>query len=420
MINLKLEIEGTTALRGKISISGSKNATLPLMVCSILTDDLLILNNVPNISDVLMLANLLKQVGVEVIYLEDKKRMYLKRNKIQINLQSEDVHKIRASYYIMGALVACRKNFKTSYPGGCSFTKRPIDYHIEAFKSVGYKITENNNWLIFKKKKINNKNHIFRLFQKSVGATINIIYISVIRKASTIIKNPSLEPEVLQVIHLLNKMGAKITILDNDTIEIVGVKKLNGAYFHIMSDRIEAGSYMLLAAAVDKSDIKIENVYLPHLREVIKTLQQLGVNVRENKNSIEIKKDFPLKGIQKKISFYPSFPTDLQQILTVVCTKAITPSIIMDTIYPKRVSHVAEIVKAKGNVEVIHDKIYIYSSALEATNIYAHDLRCGFACIVIGAIAKGCTTIDHVEVILRGYEDLINKLKALGLTIKIM
>ena len=136
--------------------------------------------------------------------------------------------------------------------------------------------------------------------------------------------------------------------------------------------------------------------------------------------SIEIKKDFPLKGIQKKISFYPSFPTDLQQILTVVCTKAITPSIIMDTIYPKRVSHVAEIVKAKGNVEVIHDKIYIYSSALEATNIYAHDLRCGFACIVIGAIAKGCTTIDHVEVILRGYEDLINKLKALGLTIKIM
>ena len=164
MINLKLEIEGTTALRGKISISGSKNATLPLMVCSILTDDLLILNNVPNISDVLMLANLLKQVGVEVIYLEDKKRMYLKRNKIQINLQSEDVHKIRASYYIMGALVACRKNFKTSYPGGCSFTKRPIDYQ---------KITIG---LFLKRKKLTIKTIVFDFFKNQLEQPL-ILYI---------------------------------------------------------------------------------------------------------------------------------------------------------------------------------------------------------------------------------------------------
>ena len=418
MIELKIEIAEATSLKGKVTISGSKNATLAIMACSILTDELLILNNVPNISDVQMLAKLLREVGIDVVYLEKKHKMYLRKKKLKIRLQASDVKQIRASYYIMGALVAMRKNFKTCYPGGCDFAKRPIDYHLEAFRKTGYKIIEKNNFLFFKKQRGHSQNQNFYLARKSVGATINIIYISVLKNTSTIIKNPSLEPEVMQVITLLNQMKAKITILDQDTIEIKGVKKLLGTIFDIMSDRIEAGSYMLLACAAHQSEVRIENIYLPHLREVIQTIKELGVSIKEGKNYLELKKTFPLKGIEKEIAHYPFFPTDLQQILTVVCTQAITTSILSDEVYPNRLSHLLEIQKANGKVKSFKKKIYIEPSNLFATTLYAHDLRCGFACIVIGAVAKGITTIENAEVILRGYEELTSKLQKLGIRIK--
>lgn len=417
---MKLKIEGTKYLEGTIEISGSKNATLPLMVCSLLSEEAIVLDNIPNISDVKIMSDLLKEAGVEVLYFLDKKKMILKRKEIKTELKKESIHKIRASYYLMGAFVANRLNFNMNYPGGCSFSKRPIDYHIDAFKKAGYKIIEKDDDIYFIAKKKYNKNLIINLEQKSVGTTINILLFSVLKKGKTVIKNASLEPEVMQVIFLLRKMGAYIISNDASQIEIIGVKKLNGATIRVIPDRIEAGSFMLLAAAVDKSDVYIKNIYVSHLTEVIKTIRKLGVNVETSKGVIHIKKEKKLNFINKIISTYPAFPTDLQQILSVTCLKGDAPSIIIDTVYPKRISHIEEIKKAGGLARVVDDKIYVTPSKTNGSDFDSHDLRCGFSCIVLASISNGVSTIDNIEIVLRGYENIVSKLKSLNLDIEII
>lgn len=417
---MKIIVEPTNFIKGQIKISGSKNAALPLMACSMLTDDVIVLNNVPNISDVMLMKKILEDVGVKVEYLEEKKKMILQKIKIKDITNLDNIKKIRASLYVIGGLVANHKKFNTCYPGGCSFSNRPIDYHLEVFKVLGYKITENNNILELKRGRKNKKNLIFRMTQKSVGTTINILFTSVKRKNTTIIKNASLEPEVLEVIKMLKLMGANIIVEENAEIKIDGVKNLKGTTFNVMSDRIEAGSYMLLASAVDKSDIVIENINSCYMREVISTIKKLGVNVIDNKSHIRIIKNFPIIGIKQIASTYPSFPTDLQQILCVTCTKAITMSMIVDEIYPKRLTHIEELNKANGNVFVNNNVIYINPSVLSGKNIYAHDLRCGFACIVMGCIMKEKTQIENAEIILRGYENLVNKLNSVGIKCQIV
>lgn len=417
---MKLKIEGNKHLKGIVSISGSKNAVLPLMACSLLTDEVIVINNVPKISDVEMLINLLKESGIEIVYLEDKKKMLLKKKEIKTKLNNTNVHKIRASYYIMGGFVANRLSFKMSYPGGCAFTKRPIDYHLDAFKKVGYKIIEKNEDIYFYPKRKIKKRIIINLAKQSVGATINILFISVLKKGMTIIENASLEPEVLQVIQLLKKMGALINANEANQIEIVGVKRLKGATINVIPDRMEAGSFMLLATAMEKSDIYIKNVYIPHLKEVIKTIRNMGVEVTTNNNVIHIKNEKVTSGVSKIISTYPAFPTDLQQILCISCLKSRSGSTIIDTVYPNRLSHIDEIKKAGGKVEVIDNKIYIYPSNLNAATFYAHDLRCGFACVMLGILAKDVSIVENIEIVLRGYEDIVNKLKSLGVKLEIM
>lgn len=417
---MKLEISKSDSLKGTISISGSKNATLALMVCCMLTDATIVLENVPYISDVIKLSKILKHIGVDVTHLIDEKKMILQRKKIHPKLDIKEIHEIRASYYIMGVLVATKYNFNTLYPGGCSFTKRPIDYHLDAFKSVGYKITEKNNYIYFKRKHTKIKDVTFKMFQKSVGATINIIFISVLRKAKTTIINASLEPEILEVIKLLNQMGADIRIVNNNEIQIYGVKKLNGAYFKIVPDRIETGSYMLLAAAVPQSEITLENIYLPHLKEVIETVRSLGVEVNIENNSINIKKEKPIIGIEKIASTYPSFPTDLQQILCATLTQAITSSKVKDLIYPKRITHLKEIEKCSGALQCKDDYIYIQPATLYGNILYAHDLRCGFACIILGVVSNNKSIIENAEIVLRGYENLSDKLKTLGVKVEVL
>lgn len=412
---MKIQICEKNYLQGRVSISGSKNATLALLAICILTDEELILNNVPYISDVKKMCQILKDIGVEINYNQELKILKLKSGKVKSKLYQKEVHEIRASYYLMGALIARRYSIKTLYPGGCSFTKRPIDYHLNAFKEVGYKITEKKNLLIFKKGKESTDDKEFNLARKSVGATINIIYINVLRNGVTIINNASLEPEVLEVIRLLNKMGSKIEIINNSKIKIQGVKKLVGASHTIIPDRIEAGSYMLLASAVERSDIIIENINLTHLKEIIKTIKSMGVDIMEYGNKIRIKKENPIIGIEKVASYYPKFPTDLQQILSVVLTKATTKSIIYDLVYPKRTTHLTEIKKCGGIVKTIHDEIHIEPSILTGNILYAHDLRCGFSCLVLGVISRGKTIVENAEIIDRGYEKIIEKFNCLGI-----
>lgn len=415
---MKLEISKTKRLEGTITISGSKNTALALIPCCILTDESIVLENIPDIKDVDVMLEILEKIGVSIIYNKQDKKLLLQKRYIKNNLNIKEVQKIRASYYIMGALVARRYNFSTLYPGGCSFSKRPIDYHLDAFKSVGYKIKEKDEHIYFRKKFRQEKEIIFTMLKKSVGTTINLLYISVLRKAKTKIQNASLEPEVLEVIKMLSKMGADIKILNNNEIEVNGVKKLNGTHFKIVSDRIETGSYMLLASAVETSNIVLENIYLPYLKEIISTVRSLGVEVIEKENKLEIIKTNQIKGIEKVASYYPSFPTDLQQILSVVLTQANTNSKIVDLVYPQRISHLKEIEKCNGNVTFKDNSIEIIPSQLYGNILFAKDLRCGFACIILGAIASKKSIIENIEMTLRGYENLTNKLKNIGLKIK--
>lgn len=414
---MKLKVEPTSKLEGTIKISGSKNATLPLMVCSMLTNEKIILENVPNITDVMVMKELLEDVGIKCNYYQNT--MILQKNKIKKIKNLENVKKIRASIYVIAGLITCKKNFKTIYPGGCSFTERPINYHLDVFKKQGYLIKKKENFLIFKKRFKRNKDQIFNLEKKSVGTTINILFVSVLKKRTTIIYNPSLEPEVLEVIKMLNLMKAYIKI-ENHKIIIKGVKKLYHAKIQIMSDRIEAGSYMLLATAVQNSNVLIKNIDVKYLTAVIKIIKQLGAYVQIYDNSIRIMKKYPLKGIKVTIDDYPNFPTDLQQILCVACTKALTPSTIKDLIYPERLTHVKELQKCHANVKVKENVIYIAYSNLLQTSLYAHDLRCGFACIVMAVLMDNPTIINHSEAILRGYETLIFKLRQIGIITTIL
>lgn len=415
---MKLKITSRARLKGTIKISGSKNATLPLMVCALLTYDEIILQNIPHISDVLMMMKLLQDIGIRVIYQEDEKTLRLQKEALFVNLKKEDIKKIRASYYIMGALVANGLNFKTHYPGGCSFSKRPIDYHLDAFKKVGYQIIEKGEELIFQKLKTSDDIINYDLPKPSVGATINVLFISILRKGISIIHNPSLEPEVQQVIEMLKLMGANI-IQENNTLKIEGVDHLHGITYKIMSDRIEAGSYLLLAASVKRSKIIFQNLDLTYLEDVLKTLKQMGLHFKKHNNQLVVKKTKRLIGINKTIDIYPAFPTDLQQILSVACLKAKSPSTIIDKIYPERLTHLKEIKKAKGIIQLVNHQIKIYPSyKLEAGSFYASDLRCGFACIVLAVIANGTSIIENAELILRGYENLIDKLRGLQVAIE--
>lgn len=415
---MKILLDPIKRVDGVVHISGSKNATLPLMVCSMLTDETITLYNVPCISDVLVMKQLLEDIGIKIDYDIENKRMILKKGLLKQFSNLENIKKIRASIYVIGGLIANKINFKSYYPGGCAFSKRPIDYHLEAFKAVGYKITDKNNLLKVRKHRNIKQDLTFKIYKQSVGTTINLLIINVLRKYKTIIHNASVEPEVLEVINVLNKMNANIRV-DNTTITIDGVKQLQGVSHHIMSDRIEAGSYMLLACASSKANLLIKDIDSSYLTEVINTIKELGVYVEINKNNIHIKKDYPLVGINKVASYYPMFPTDLQQILCVTCCKAITPSIIKDEIYPNRLSHVKELQKAKAKIYIKDFIIYIYPSILDINKVYAHDLRCGFACIVMGCLIKNQLIIENADIILRGYENVISKLKHIGVSINV-
>lgn len=417
---MKLEISHVEQLKGTLTISGSKNASLPLMACALLTNDSICLYHFPDITDTLCMKEILQSIGVEIQYIQEEQTMILTKRHIQLNLCMDLIQQIRASYYIMGALVGCYVSFQTVYPGGCNFSRRPIDYHIDAFEKLGYQIHEVSGKLFFQKPKFKQKRDVnIYLPQKSVGTTINILLASVKRKGRVHLCNASTEPEVLEVILLLRQMGAHIEI-KRDEIIIQGVKKLKGANFSIMSDRIEAGSYLLLASAIPHSHLKLQNVDIRYLEEVIKTLQKMGMCIQVEDNQIEIIHDTSLIGTTTVVDIYPHFPTDLQQILSAVCLTATSPSVIKDLVYPKRFSQVEAIQKMGGIITIDENLMYIAPSRLTGTTIKAYDLRCGFACIVLGAIAKHTTIIENAQIILRGYEQIIPKLRSIGVSIQIL
>lgn len=414
---MKLKVKKSYIMEGTILVSGSKNACLPEMVVSLLTKEKVILYNVPSILDVYSMIDILKKINVKVDYNEETKTLTLQRRKIKKNSTGHEISKIRASYYLMGALFSIKKNFVTKYPGGCNFVNRPINYHLDALKKMGASIKQKNNKIIIKRKR--KLPCIINLETKSLGTTINIIFASVLTKGETIINNASIEPEVIDVINLLNKMNASITII-NDQIIIKGIKKLKGTTHYVIPDRMEAGSYMFLASSLKGSNVLLKNINLNHLEYVINFLKKQGLIIIEKKDELRIINSNLSNSTNIIADNYPLFPTDLQQI---ACSYLLTCeglSVVKDNIYPKRFSEVLELLNMNANMYILDNVLLIMKSNLIGKTVFAKDLRAGFSLIIAGAIAEGETIIENAEVILRGYENVVQKLKNCNINIEAM
>ena len=398
-------------INGEVKISGSKNAALPIIVSTLLFKEKVTLYNVPYISDVINMIEILKDIGCIINY--ENETLNIDSTKIKKKINSKYISKLRASYYLMGALSTRMKCFDIDYPGGCKFTLRPIDIHISSFRKLGIIIEESEK---IKFSNINIKDTIITLPKISVGVTINIILATTISNAKVIINNASIEPEVIDLIQFLNKAGANIKHKKRK-IEINGVEKLNPISYTVMPDRIEAASFLLLASCIPNSSLLIKNVRYDDLKEVVVTLEEMKNKITLINDSIKIDSPNKIKGIEKTIAEYPSFPTDLQPILCTTLLSASSPSIITDSIYPDRISHIEELNKLGGNIYFNNGKIYIYPSKLNSGKVYAKDLRCGFAMIIAGILSSEYVEIEDFNYILRGYSSILDKLKSINIRI---
>ena len=405
-------IEGGHLLEGSVRISGSKNATVALIPAAILANGPVTIVGVPQISDVKSLQVLLKELGVEVIFKAEDHIIMDPKNIKNVPLISDAVNKLRASYYFMGALLGRYKYAKIKMPGGCYLGPRPIDLHLKGFEALGAKIEYKDGCYILEAEELVG-DRIF-LDIASVGATINIMCAAVYAKGKTIIENAAKEPEIIDVATLLNKMGAKIRGVGTNIITIEGVEELSGCFHEIIPDRIEAGTYIIMAAACAKH-MRISNIIPQHLESLLLKLEEIGVNMKVGVDYVEVFESNDLNAVEIKTLPYPGFATDLQQPLTALLTQTVGLSRVKDTIYPERFKHCAELAKMGAEVEVGKGVSSITGpTPLTGTTVTATDLRCGASLVIAGLMAEGTTIIKDAYHIYRGYDNIKEKLKSLG------
>lgn len=409
-------IEGGKKLEGTAKVSGSKNASLPIIASSILNSDITKLYNVPNIHDTQITLKILKILGCKVKKNNEKIEINSKKmNKTEI---PEDLmRQMRSTVILAGAILGRFKEVTFSYPGGCDIGARPIDLHLKAFEKLGIQIVEESGFIKCKVDKI--KPADIHLDFPSVGATENIILATVLSDGVTSITNAAMEPEIEDLAKILNKMGAKIEGAGTNNIKITGVKKLKQVGYSIMPDRIEAGT-LLCAGAITGGKIKITNVEPKHLKPVTDKLQEAGCNLQIEKNTIFLQAPKRLKPIEIKTMPYPGFPTDLQPIFGGMETTAKGTSIIVENIFENRYKYIQELNRMGAKI-TIEGKTAVIKGVrrLSGAVVDSSDLRGGAALILAGLAAKGNTTVNYIEYILRGYENLDKKLNELGASIKI-
>jgi len=414
----RIEILGGNKLSGVIEIGGAKNSAVALIPAAILCNGVVELDNVPNISDIYSLKDILEYLGVRV-ELGDHSIKIDSSDMFNADISCELSTKLRASYYFMGSLLGKYKKVKMCFPGGCSIGERPINLHLKGFEKLGAVVSEDEgNFHIEAQKLIGDE--IF-LDVPSVGATINIILAAVLAKGKTIIDNAAMEPEIVDVCNFLNKMGAKISGMGTPKIEIIGVKKLNSVKYSVVPDRIEAGTYVIIASLLG-DDLKINGLIPGHIESLTSKLEEAGVKLDIGKNYVRVLEVGEYKAIDIKTVVYPGFPTDLQQPLVPFLTQCEGISHIEETIYENRFQNVHDTIKMGASIEVF-DNLYasIYGkSPLVGKDVKATDLRGGASMVICGLIANGKTTISNIEYILRGYEDIVGKLSKVGADIKLI
>lgn len=408
-----IKIEGGHRLNGTVRISGSKNATVALIPACVLANNPVTIYGVPNISDVHSLQILLEELNVKVEKKGDD-TLYIDPTNIQnIPMVSNAVSKLRASYYFMGALLGRFGHAEIKMPGGCYLGPRPIDLHLKGFESLGATINYENGCYILDAKELTGTNIFLDI--SSVGATINIMMAAVYAKGRTTIENAAREPEIIDIATLLNKMGARIHGMGTSTLVIDGVKELGGCFHEIIPDRIEAATYIIIAAAM-ADDMIIENIIPQHLEAVIMKLKQVGIDMKVGTDFVEVyKSDKPLKPTEILTKPYPGFATDVQQPFTALLTQAEGNSTVTETIYKERFKHCKELNKMGADIDVMTPSCFINGKTkLHGAKVTSTDLRCGAGLVVAALMAEGITEIHDVYHIDRGYDNLDGKLVNLG------
>ena len=414
----KLEVFGARKLKGNIRISGSKNAALPILAASILSNKKIILNNLPNVKDINTMIKLLESIGSIVKYSKKKNSVTIQnKNKIKTFASYNLVKTMRAGILVLGPMLARYGKAKVSTPGGCSIGVRPIDIHLKALAKLGinYKIVDGYVYANSKKKL---KGAKIKFPKISVGATENLIIASSMAEGTTILSNCAIEPEIKDLVNFINCIGGKIKWIGKRTIKIVGVKSFNKAEYKIMSDRIEAGTY-LIAAAVTEGNLKISGINPNIIKTEIDILRKIGMQIKIKKELIIISGNNNVKNISLKTAPYPGFPTDLQAQLMVLLCKSKKHSVIKEEIFENRFMHCAELnrlgakIKTKGNKAFIEGNIKFKGAELMAT-----DLRASVSLILAGLAAQGKTTINRIYHLDRGYEKIEKKLRKVGAKIR--
>ena len=410
-----IKIKGGNKLSGEVTISSSKNAAVAILPAVVMASEVVKLYDVPNIQDVDALVTLLEYLNIKVV--QDGDTFTIDPTGIQNTiLDIPEVNKLRASYYFMGALLGRFKYVKMLSPGGCNLGPRPIDLHLKGFEALGATINTENGFIEIKAEELKG-DHIY-LDIASVGATINIMLAAIFAKGKTIIENAAKEPEIIDLSSMLNNMGASIRGAGTSEIQIEGVSRLKGCIHDIIPDRIEAGTYAIMAAALD-SHVRVNNVIPQHIESMLLKLDEMGVKMEIGSDYVEIFESGKLKACDVKTLPYPGFATDLQQPITALMTKAEGDSHIVETIYKERFRHCNELNLMGANIEVSNGSSTIHGGTpLHGTEVTARDLRCGAALIIAGLMAEGETIIHGAHHIYRGYSNIIEKLRGLGATVE--
>jgi len=414
----KIKIEGKHTLTGTINISGAKNSAVALIPASILCDEVVTINNVPNISDIDSLEEILLSLNAKITRNEEE----IKINSFEIEntkIDEELSKKLRASYYFMGALLGKFKKVDMYFPGGCVIGERPINLHLKGFEKLGATIIEEDNHFIIEAKELRG-NKIY-LDIPSVGATINIMLAAVKAKGKTYIKNAAKEPEIVNVATFLNNMGAKIKGAGTNVITIEGVNHLHSCFHEVIPDRIEAGTYLIIGALTGK-ELKINNIIPSHLESLTSKLKESGVNMEINDDNIIVSKVEKLKAINIETLVFPGFPTDLQQTIIPFLTQCEGISKVRETIYENRFQNIPDTVRMGANISVRDNEFAIIKGKtdLYGKEVNATDLRGGASMLICGLIAEGTTIVDNIHFILRGYDNIVEKLSNVGAKIELI
>lgn len=410
-------INGGTPLSGEVEVSGAKNAALALIAASIMADEDVVIENLPDVNDINVMLQAISAIGVTVNRLDAHKVII---NGSTINSCRVDygyIKKIRASYYLLGALIGKTGEAQVALPGGCEIGSRPIDYHIKGFRALGTGV-EITNGMVYAKAEKKTGSKIF--FDKvSVGATVNVMLAAVLAEGKTVIENAAKEPHVVDTAIMLNKMGADIRGAGTDVIRIRGVRALHGTQYHVVPDQIEAGTYMCAAAATG-GGIMIKGVIPRHLDCISAKLLDMGCQITEFDDEMLVKGTRPLRATNIITSPYPGFPTDMQPQITAALTLADGESMIVENIFENRFKYTGELRRMGAHVHVSGTTARVRGAeALWGTRVCAPDLRAGAALVIAGLAANGTTIVDDIKYVLRGYERFDEKLRGIGGDIRV-